>query len=252
METPQPCSDPATAGHMPTSQGDLTVVVANRLAQVRSRIRAAEVRFSRPPGCVALLAVSKKQGADKIRAAHAAGQNAFGESYLSEALEKMEALADLALEWHFIGRIQGNKTRQIAERFAWVHGLDDLRHARRLSQQRPAALPPLKVCIQVNLSAEASKAGIPADAAANLLLGCYELPNIDIVGFMALPAPTTDEAAQRLPFRALRRLRDRLATPDCPLAELSMGMSADLEAAVAEGATMVRVGTAVFGQRPTN
>jgi len=237
---------------LPTAGESLTLIVSSHLAQVRSRIRAAEVRFGRPPGSVTLLAVSKKQGTDKIRAAYTAGQSAFGESYLNEALEKIDALADLKLEWHFIGHIQGNKTRQISEHFAWVHGLDDLRHARRLSQQRPPNLPPLKACIQINLSAEASKGGVPAETAADLLLGCRELPNIEIVGLMTLPAPVALEAAQRPPFHALRLLRDRLATSDSPLPELSMGMSADLEAAIAEGATMVRVGTAVFGERRAN
>jgi len=237
---------------MTPSQTDLSAIISNRLSQVYSRIRDAEIRYARPAGCVALLAVCKKQDTNKIRAAHWAGQNAFGESYLNEAMDKMEVLSDLALEWHFIGRIQSNKTRQIAEHFSWVHGLDNLHHAKRLSQQRPASLPPLKACIQINLSAEASKAGVSADAASDLLLGCHELPNLDIVGLMTLPAPTPDEAAQRRSFRALRTLRDRLATAERPLAELSMGMSADLEAAVAEGATIVRVGTAIFGQRPAN
>jgi pyridoxal phosphate enzyme (YggS family) len=223
--------------------------VADRLARVRERILDAETRFGRPAGDVRLLAVSKKHGPDKIRSAFAAGQTAFGESYLSEALEKIEALSDLATEWHFIGRIQSNKTRKIAEQFAWVHGLADLRHAQRLSQQRPPQLPPLKACIQVNISGEGTKAGVSPEEAAELLVGSRDLPNIEIVGLMALPAPAADEEAQRLPFRALRRLRDRLASADCPLPELSMGMSADLEAAIAEGATIVRVGTAVFGPR---
>lgn len=234
----------------PPRAGDSRSVVASHLAQVLARIRTAETRFGRPAGSVALLAVSKKQGVDKIRAAHAAGQIAFGESYLNEALDKMDALADIPLEWHFIGRIQGNKTRKIAERFAWVHGLDDLHHARRLSEQRPAELPPINACVQVNLSGEMSKAGVSADAAKDLLLGCRELSNIRIVGLMTLPQQAEGEGAQRGPFRALRMLRERLATTDCPLTQLSIGMSGDLEAAIAEGATIVRVGTAVFGPRP--
>lgn len=241
-----------TSGVMPSAEQDATAMVSDHLAKVQARIRAAEARFGRAPGSVELLAVSKRQGAHKIRAAQAAGQLAFGESYLQEALEKMNAIADPMLEWHFIGRIQGNKTRQIAASFAWVHGLADLRHAHRLSQQRPEGLPPLKACIQINLSGEASKAGIAPEAAADLLLGCRELANIRILGLMTLPAPVTLEADQRRPFRALRLLRDRLATPECPLPALSMGMSADLEAAIAEGATLVRVGTAVFGRRPAN
>jgi pyridoxal phosphate enzyme (YggS family) len=223
--------------------------VATHLDQVRARIRAAEARFRRTPGSVSLLAVSKKQDIGKIRAAFAAGQAAFGESYLQEALAKMELLGDLAVEWHFIGRIQGNKTRQIAERFAWAHSLCDPHHARRLSDQRPSHLPPIKVCIQVNLSGEGTKSGLFAGAVPGFLADCAGLPNLEIMGFMTLPAPAEGLDAQRLPFRALRELRDRLATPECPLKTLSMGMSDDLEAAIAEGATLVRVGTAVFGPR---
>lgn len=236
---PVPARDPELEG------------IAERLAEVRARIRAAEARFGCPPGQVTLLAVSKKHGPEKIRAAQAAGQVIFGESYVEEALRKMTALGDLSLEWHFIGRIQSNKTRQIATHFAWVHGLDDLRHARRLARQRPPQLPPLKVCLQINLGGEASKGGVAPAAAAELLLGCRELANMVVVGLMTLPPPATGETAQRRPFAALRQLRDRLARADYPLPELSMGMSADLEAAIAEGATLVRVGTAVFGRRPT-
>jgi len=223
--------------------------VAAHLVDVRARIRAAEERFGRTPGSVSLLAVSKKQDIAKIRAAFAAGQAAFGESYLQEALAKMEALGDFAAEWHFIGRIQGNKTRQIAERFAWVHSLCDLHHARRLSDQRPPHQPPLKACIQVNLSGDSTKSGLTVAAASGFLSDCAGLPNLEIMGLMTLPAPAEGLEAQRLPFRALRELRDRLATPECPLKTLSMGMSDDLEAAIAEGATVVRVGTAVFGPR---
>ena len=223
--------------------------VPANLAQVRARLRAAEERFGRDPGSVRLLAVSKKQATAMIRSAHAAGQTAFGESYLQEAAEKMGSLSDLALEWHFIGRIQGNKTRQIAERFAWVHSLCDPRHARRLSDQRPAGLPPLKACIQVNLSGEASKAGVAPDAVGELLQSCAGLSGLLVAGLMTLPAPETDEEGKRRPFRALRNLRDRLATAEQPLNVLSMGMSHDLEAAIAEGATIVRIGTAIFGPR---
>jgi pyridoxal phosphate enzyme (YggS family) len=223
--------------------------VAGHLGQVRARIRAAEERFGRTPGSVGLLAVSKLQGADKIRAAQAAGQTAFGESYVQEAIGKMEELGDLSLEWHFIGRIQSNKTQWIAERFAWVHSLCDLRHAGRLSEQRPDRLPPLKVCCQVNLSGETSKAGLPPDAVGDFVADCAALPRLSLVGLMTLPAPAADLEAQRGPFRELRLLRDRLASPSCPLRVLSMGMSADLEGAIAEGATLVRVGTAVFGPR---
>jgi pyridoxal phosphate enzyme (YggS family) len=224
-----------------------------RLREVQIRIRTAVERARRPPDSVALLAVSKTQSADAVRAAYQAGQRAFGESYVQEAIEKIALLADLPdLEWHYIGRIQANKTRQIATRFAWVHGLSDPAHARRLSDQRPADLPPLKVCIQVNVSGEATKGGVDPDAVAAMIAACKPLPGLDVCGLMALPAPGEDEEAQRKPFRALRLLRDRLATPHCPLACLSMGMSDDLEAAILEGATLVRVGTAVFGPRPYN
>jgi pyridoxal phosphate enzyme (YggS family) len=224
--------------------------VAARLAEVLGRIRAAERRNGRPEGSVALVAVSKRHGTEAIRAAYAAGQRAFGENYMQEASAKQAELADLPIEWHFIGRIQANKTRQIAERFAWVHSLCDPQHARRLDAQRPAGLPPLQACIQVNTSGEASKEGLAPEAVAGLLAACAPLERVQIRGLMTLPAPVQDEEGQRRPLRALRELRDRLATPVCPLAVLSMGMSDDLEAAVAEGATVVRIGTAVFGPRP--
>ncbi|MBP8290532.1 MAG: YggS family pyridoxal phosphate-dependent enzyme [Chromatiaceae bacterium] len=224
--------------------------VAARLAGVQNRISAAETRFGRAPGSVALLAVSKKQSARAIRDAHAAGQRAFGENYLQEALAKMADLADLPLEWHFIGQIQANKARQIAEHFSWVHGLDDAHHAERLSRQRPPGLPPLKACLQINVSGEETKNGVPPEEAAALVAACRKLPGLEVVGLMGMPAPAVGEAAQRQPFLALRQLRDRLASPDRPLRELSMGMSDDLEAAIAEGATLVRIGTAIFGARP--
>ncbi|WP_295540913.1 YggS family pyridoxal phosphate-dependent enzyme [uncultured Thiohalocapsa sp.] len=229
---------------------ELNRSIADNLARVRERIAAAEARYGRPPGSVALLAVSKVQGAERIAAAYAAGQSAFGESYVQEALDKQAALAHLPLGWHFIGRVQTNKTRDIATHFDWLHSLCDLKHARRLAAQRPADAPPLQVCVQVNLSGEASKAGLAPQDVAALIDACGALAGITVAGLMTLPAPAQDLAAQRRPFAALRALRDRLATPDLPLTTLSMGMSADLEAAVAEGATMVRIGTAVFGARP--
>lgn len=224
--------------------------IAARLLQVRERIDAAAARAGRPPAAIELLAVSKTQPAAAIRAAYAAGQRAFGENYVQEALEKMALLADLEdLVWHFIGRIQANKTRQIATHFHWVHGLCDPDHARRLSEQRPLGWPALQVCIQVNLDGESSKSGIDPEQAAALIEYCDTLPGLRVRGFMTLPAPAHGEAAQRVPFRALRQLRDRLATPERPLECLSMGMSDDLEAAILEGATLVRIGTAVFGPR---
>jgi pyridoxal phosphate enzyme (YggS family) len=224
--------------------------IAARLADVLARIRAAERRNRRPEGSIALVAVSKRHSAAAIRAAFAAGQRSYGENYVQEALAKQAELADLPIEWHFIGRIQGNKTRQIAEHFTWVHSLCDAHHARRLDAQRPPELPPLQACIQVNTSGEASKEGLAPEAVADLLAACAPLERIQIRGLMTLPAPAQDEAGQRRPLCALRELRDRLATPSRPLAVLSMGMSDDLEAAVAEGATLVRIGTAVFGPRP--
>ncbi|HYN76747.1 MAG TPA: YggS family pyridoxal phosphate-dependent enzyme [Lamprocystis sp. (in: g-proteobacteria)] len=223
--------------------------VAARLDQVRARILAATLAASRAPGSVGLIAVSKRQGAATVRAAYDAGQCAFGESYLQEALDKQAALADLVIEWHFIGRVQANKTRLIAAGFDWVHGLADAAHARRLSEHRPADRPPLKVCVQVNLSGETSKGGVPPAVVADLLAACTGLPGLRVVGLMTLPAPSADPQAQREPLRALRLLRDRLATPALPLDCLSMGMSDDLEAAVLEGATLVRIGTAIFGVR---
>ena len=224
--------------------------IAARLAAVRERIAAAEQRFGRAAGSVRLLAVSKVQPATAIAAAYAAGQHAFGESYVQEAIDKQSRLTGLLLEWHFIGRIQSNKTRDIAAGFDWVHSLCDLKHARRLAAQRPPERGPLRVCVQVDLSGEATKAGLPPAAVAGFVDACDGIAGLVVEGLMTLPAPAAGLDAQRRPFAALRELRDRLARPGRPLAMLSMGMSADLEAAVAEGATMVRIGTAVFGPRP--
>ena len=232
-----------------TGMHDDAAGVAARLGLVLDRIRVAELRFGRKPGSVTLIAVCKKQKPEKIRAAFAAGQTAFGESYPQEAVAKMDALSAPTAEWHFVGRIQGNKTRLIAEHFDWVHSLCDLRHARRLSEQRPAGLPPLSLCIQVNLNAEPSKAGLAPAQVAEFIQACAGLPRLRLEGVMTLPPPAGGEEARRRPFQELRLLRDRLATPELPLSVLSMGMSADLEAAIAEGATMVRVGTAIFGPR---
>ena len=234
---------------VPLSQVDN---IPSRLAGVRARIQAATRSAGRAPDSVGLIAVSKLQGAVAVRAAFAAGQRAFGENYVQEALDKQAALTDLAIEWHFIGRIQANKTRAIAASFAWVHGLADAGHARRLSEQRPPGLPPIRACLQVNTSGEASKGGLQPAAVPDLIAACSGLPGLSIVGLMTLPAPSADPQAQREPLRALRLLRDRLATPERPLEVLSMGMSDDLEAAILEGATLVRIGTAIFGARPYN
>ncbi|WP_421621872.1 YggS family pyridoxal phosphate-dependent enzyme [Alkalilimnicola ehrlichii] len=225
--------------------------IAQRLQVVHERLRAAEHRFGRDPGSVKLLAVSKTQPVSAIRAALAAGQHAFGENYLQEALDKQQALADTPAEWHFIGALQSNKTREVAGHFDWCHTVDRLKIARRLSQQRPEERPPLNVCIQVNISGEASKAGVRPAGAAELAAQVAELPRLRLRGLMALPAPAEGLAAQRRPLAALRELQEHLVSSGLALDTLSMGMSGDLEAAVAEGATLVRIGTAIFGPRQT-
>ncbi len=196
-----------------------------------------------------LIAVSKTHPAEMVRAAAAAGQRDFGENYVQEALAKIAALSDLPLTWHFIGPIQSNKTRAIAESFHWVHSLDREKIAVRLSEARPAHLPPLNVCIEVNVSGEASKSGVAPDELAALARRVSSLPRLSLRGLMAIPEPTPDAELQRRRFRMLRELKDALAGEGLALDALSMGMSADLETAIAEGATMVRVGTAIFGER---
>ena len=224
--------------------------IASNLQDVRNRLTSALQAAGRPTESVRLLAVSKTWPASDVRCAAACGQRAFGENYAQEALEKILATADLPLEWHFIGPLQSNKTRLIAEHFAWVHSVDRLKIAERLSAQRPPSLPPLQVCIQVNVSGEASKSGCAPDAARELCLAVAALPGLQLRGLMAIPEATEDPVAQRAPFRRLRELLLDLQTAGLPVDTLSMGMSHDLEAAVAEGATIVRIGTAIFGQRP--
>ena len=220
--------------------------IADNIALVSSRIHAATAAAGRPENSVQLLAVSKTKPAQDLREAHAAGLRDFGENYLQEALGKQLELADLPLIWHFIGPIQSNKTRAIAEHFAWVHSVDRLKIAQRLSEQRPADLPPLNICIQVNVSGEASKSGCtPADLPA-LAKAISELPRLNLRGLMAIPEPTDDRAEQDAAFAAVQRLQ---ASLDLPLDTLSMGMSHDLESAIAMGATWVRIGTALFGAR---
>lgn len=224
--------------------------IPDNLAAVRARIAHAAAVAGRDPREIRLLAVSKTQSAGAIARARQAGQRAFGESYLQEALEKIAALADGPdLEWHFIGRLQGNKTREVAAHFDWVHAVDRAKIARRLSAQRPAGRGPLQVCLQVNLSGEASKGGVPPETLPDLAREVAGLPGLALRGLMTLPAPETDPGRQRLPFRRLRALRDGLAAEGLTLDTLSMGMSGDLEAAIAEGSTLVRIGTAVFGPR---
>lgn len=234
---------------MQESTDQLQDSIAGNLREVHARITEAETRFGREPGSVQLLAVSKVQGVEKIQAAHAAGQRDFGESYVQEALDKQTRLAALQICWHFIGRMQSNKTREIAESFDWVHGLCSLKHAHRLSEQRPENMTPLNCCVQVNLSGESSKAGLEPAALEAFVDATATLPGIRLRGLMTLPAPAEGLEAQRQPFAKLRVLRDRLRTEALPLETLSMGMSADLEAAIAEGATIVRIGTALFGAR---
>lgn len=200
---------------------------------------------------VSLLAVSKTFGADAIRALAALGQTAFGESYVQEALLKQAQLAEVPLEWHFIGPIQSNKTRPIAEHFSWVHSVDRIKVAERLSVQRPADLPPLQVCIEVNVSDEPSKGGIALAELSTLADAVAGLPRIRLRGLMAIPAPSDEIAVQRRAFRRVREALDELNARGHALDTLSMGMSADLEAAILEGATIVRVGTVLFGERKT-
>ncbi|MHC8405296.1 YggS family pyridoxal phosphate-dependent enzyme [Pseudomonas sp. TMB3-21] len=220
--------------------------IADNIAQVTSRIHAAVLAAHRDAHSVQLLAVSKTKPAEALREACAAGIRDFGENYLQEALSKQLELADLPLIWHFIGPIQSNKTRAIAEHFAWVHSVDRLKIAQRLSEQRPTDLPPLNICIQVNVSGEASKSGCtPADLPA-LAKAISELPRLTLRGLMAIPEPTEDRAAQDAAFAAVQSLQ---ASLNLPLDTLSMGMSHDLESAIAMGATWVRVGTALFGAR---
>ncbi len=228
----------------------MSVIVAN-LQAVRRRLAAAEQQAGRPPGTVALLAVSKTFSATDVRIAHDAGQHAFGENYVQEGVDKIAQLSDLraTLSWHFIGPLQSNKTRQVAEQFDWVHSIDRLRIAERLSAQRPTALPPLQVCIQVNISGEASKGGVAADEVLPLARSIAGLPGLRLRGLMAIPAPSDDPIAQRKPLAAMRELLHGLQAGGIDVDTLSMGMSDDMEAAIAEGATMVRIGTAIFGAR---
>lgn len=223
--------------------------IESRLRAVRTRMAAACAAAGRAPDSVALLAVSKGASAEAIRAAHDAGQIAFGESYVQEALDKRAQLRDLRLDWHFIGPLQSNKTRAIAEQFDWVHGVDRLKIAARLSEQRPMQLPALNVCVQVNISGEASKSGCAPEEVLPLAQAVAALPRLRLRGLMAIPAPTHDGDDEREPFRALRQLLDQLRRHGLEVDTLSAGMSDDLEAAIAEGSTLIRIGTAIFGAR---
>ncbi len=224
-------------------------VIATQLQAVHARIAAACLAAGRDPAGVTLLAVSKTFGPEAVRAAHAAGQTAFGENYIQEAVDKMTALADLPLQWHCIGPIQSNKTRLVAEHFAWAQTVDRLKIAQRLSEQRPAHLPPLQVCLQVNVDAGATKSGVaPAELPA-LAQAVAALPRLQLRGLMCIPDPQPDFERMQAVFLQARGLYEALRAAGLPLDTLSMGMSADLEAAIHAGSTLVRVGTAIFGGR---
>jgi len=226
-------------------------MIADNLQDVRGRISRACAAARRPVQSVTLLAVSKTFGELQVREAHAAGERRFGENYVQEAIDKIAALRDLRgqIEWHLIGPLQSNKTRVVAEHFDWVHTIDRLKIAQRLSEQRPAALPPLQVCLQVNISAEANKSGLGAADVASVAQAVARLPRLRLRGLMAIPEVAADFEQQRRPHRALHEMLQTLQAQGLMLDTLSMGMSGDLEAAIAEGATIVRVGTAIFGQR---
>ena len=220
------------------------------LNRVRQQIADNEREFDRPTGSVRLIAVSKTKPVEQIRAAIDAGQRDFGENYLDEAVDKIEQLRGDDCCWHFIGSIQSNKTKHVARHFDWAHCIDRAKIARRISEQRPDDLPPLNVCIQVNIDDEASKSGVAAAEAAALAAEIAGLPNVHLRGLMAIPSPADDFDQQRKPFAQLRELFEGLRADHPSMDTLSMGMSGDLRAAVAEGATMVRIGTAIFGARP--
>lgn len=226
-------------------------MIKDTLQQVRAEISAVCEQAKRSPASVLLLAVSKRHGSDKIRAAYDCGQRDFGENYLNEALAKQGELADLAITWHFIGHIQSNKTRKIAEHFAWAHAVDSLKVAKRLSDQRPDDLPALNICLQINIDGEDSKSGLSPNATdlSALAKQINALPNVNLRGLMCIPAPKTDKAAERETFACMANLLQALNDDGLSLDTLSMGMSGDLDSAIAGGATIVRVGTAIFGAR---
>ena len=225
--------------------------IASNLQATQARLNQVCFTAGRLPETVQLLGVSKLQPAEAVRQAHAAGLCAFGENYVQEGLDKLAELVDLrpVLTWHLIGPLQSNKTRAVAEAFDWVHSIDRLKIAQRLSEQRPDGLPPLNVCLQVNISGEDSKSGVPPADVLALARAVAALPRLRLRGLMSIPEPADTLDAQRVPHRALRLLFDQLNAEGLALDTLSMGMSADLEAAVAEGATVVRIGTAIFGAR---
>ena len=227
----------------------IMATILYNLQVVRSRISEAARAVGRDPAKICLVAVSKSWPTEVVRKAALAGQKKFGENYIQEAVEKITALSDLALEWHFIGPVQGNKTRLVAHYFSWVHSVDRLRIAQRLAEARGADRPPLQLCLQVNISGERSKAGVIPSEVAPLAVAVRRLPHVRLRGLMAIPEATDDVALLRRRYREVRYLKDSLAADGIELDTLSMGMSHDLETAVAAGATIVRVGTAIFGAR---
>ncbi|NOR41555.1 MAG: YggS family pyridoxal phosphate-dependent enzyme [Gammaproteobacteria bacterium] len=223
--------------------------IKTNLARVISQIQQLAEHHGKLANSIQLLAVSKTFPAEQIRLAYQSGQIAFGENYIDEALVKINTLSDLDIEWHYIGPIQSNKTRKIAENFQWVHSLASLKHAKRLSEQRPTSMPPLNVCIQVNVSGEDSKSGVNAQDAEILASDLQDLPGLLLHGIMGIPAQTTDINEQRQAFSTLASIYQQLKKTYGSIDTLSMGMSGDMEAAIAEGSTMVRIGTAIFGKR---
>ena len=226
-------------------------IIADRLVLVHERMAQACTQSARPVQNVALLTVTKTFGADLVREAFAAGERRFGENYVQEGIEKIAALTDLRdrIEWHLIGPLQSNKTRVVAEQFDWVHSVDRLKIAQRLSEQRPAHLAPLQLCLQVNIDGAPSKSGLTPDEVLTVAKAVQLLPGVALRGLMAIPEPAADVMAQRTPHRALHELLLSLQRAGLPVDTLSMGMSGDLEAAIAEGATLVRIGSAIFGGR---
>jgi len=223
--------------------------IAQSLEKIRNRVTVLERRYGRPPGSTQVLAVSKTKPPEAVRAAAEAGQRDFGENHVQDAITKLDALAELDLVWHFIGPIQSNKTRVVAARFDWVHSIDRAKIARRLNEQRPDDMPPLNVCVQVNVSGEESKSGVEPEAVQALAEVVSELPRLKLRGLMTLPRPCDALELQRRPFAALRGMLEALNASGYALDTLSMGMTNDMEAAIAEGATIVRIGTAIFGPR---
>jgi pyridoxal phosphate enzyme (YggS family) len=223
--------------------------IADNLQAVQARISDAAALAGRSPESIRLLAVSKTWPLASVIDAADAGQRAFGENYVQEGIDKLTAIIGRNLEWHFIGPLQSNKSRPVAEHFDWVHSVDRLKIAQRLSEQRPVYLAPLQVCVQINVSGESSKSGCAPDEALALCRAVAALPSLRLRGLMAIPEPTDDPAAQRAQFRRVREIFENIRAAGLPLDTLSMGMSHDLEAAIAEGATIVRIGTAIFGER---